>query len=296
LNKFIVFFVFVQSAVYGCAVAASTDEGRPLIMGILNVTPDSFSDGGCFLDPAAAVARGLEMVAEGADIVDVGGESTRPGSEGVSDAEEAERVVPVIRALARSCDALISVDTTKPAVARAALDAGAGMINDVSTLRHGEELAEVAAASGAWLIVMHSRKQPRDMQQEIAYRDLVSEVRAELLDAAARAEAVGVARERIWIDPGLGFAKTAEHCIELIARIGELVETGYPVMVGPSRKSFIGALTGAPVDQRLGGTAAAVAAAVLGGARGIRVHDVAVMRQAAQIARLTALSGGGGLA
>jgi dihydropteroate synthase len=262
-------------------------------MGILNVTPDSFSDGGRYLDHRAAVERGLEMVGQGADIVDVGGESTRPGSEGVGEEEERERVVPVVRELVKRCDALISIDTVKPAVARAAVDVGAGMINDVSTLRHGDGLAEVAAASGVSLVIMHSRKQPRDMQQEIFYDDLISEVRAELLEAVARAESAGVPRDKIWIDPGVGFAKTAEQCVELIARIGELVEAGYPVMVGPSRKSFIGALTGAPVDQRIGGTAAAVTTAVLGGASGVRVHDVDVMRQAAQIAALSASYEGG---
>jgi len=264
-------------------------------MGILNVTPDSFSDGGRFLDQGRAVEHGLEMVEQGADIVDVGGESTRPGSDGVTEQEELERVLPVIRALAERSGALVSVDTVKPAVARAAVEAGAGMINDVSTLRHGEGLAEVAAESGAQLVIMHSRKQPKDMQEEIAYRDLLSEVRSEILEAAARAERAGVAREKIWIDPGVGFAKTAEQCVELIARVPELVDTGYPVMIGPSRKSFIGALTGATVDERLGGTAAAVTASVLGGARGVRVHDVAVMRQAVEIAhRAASFSGGGG--
>jgi dihydropteroate synthase len=262
-------------------------------MGILNVTPDSFSDGGRYLERGAAVERGLEMVEQGADIVDVGGESTRPGSDGVGEREELERVLPVVSELTERSDALISIDTVKPAVARAAVDAGAGMINDVSTLRHGDGLAEVAAASGVSLVIMHSRKLPKDMQQEISYDDLMSEVRSELLAAVARAEAVGVSREKIWIDPGVGFAKTAEQCVELIARLGELVETGYPVMVGPSRKSFIGALTGAPVDDRIGGTAAAVTTAVLAGASGVRVHDVDVMRQVAQIAVLAASYAGG---
>lgn len=276
------------------AVTSIRESGPPVIMGILNVTPDSFSDGGLYLDIEEAVARGLEMAGQGADIVDVGGESTRPGSEGVSEAEELERVLPVISALKERSDVLISIDTVHPSVARAALDAGAGMINDVSTLRHGAGLAEVAAASGAWLVIMHSRKQPRNMQQDISYTDVVVEVRDELLAAVGRAEAAGVASERIWIDPGIGFAKTAEQCVELIARADELVQTGYPVMVGPSRKSFIGALTGAPVGERIGGTAAAVTTAVLGGVRGLRVHDVDVMRQAVQIAHLAASLPGGG--
>jgi dihydropteroate synthase len=287
------FFVFIKSAVYGWAVAFEHQMDRPVVMGIVNVTPDSFSDGGLFLDPDAAIAHGLALVDQGADIVDVGGESTRPGSRGVSEGEELERVLPVVRGLFERTDALISIDTVKPAVARAAIDAGAGMINDVSTLRHGDGLAEVAAATGVELVIMHSRKLPEDMQQGVAYDNLLTEVRAELLDAVARAESAGVARDKIWIDPGVGFAKTAEQCVELVAKVGELVETGLPVMVGPSRKSFIGALTGAPVDRRIGGTAAAVTAAVLGGARGIRVHDVAVMRQAAEIAHLTSSYAGG---
>lgn len=253
-------------------------------MGVLNVTPDSFSDGGRYLDPERAVARGLEMIEQGAEMIDVGGESTRPGSRPVDESEELRRVVPVIERLAANEEALISVDTTKPPVARAALEAGAGMINDVSTLRQGDELAETAAAGGAELVVMHSRKRPEDMQDEIRYEDIVREVSQELEEAARRAERAGVPPDRIWIDPGIGFAKTAEHNVELLARIGDLAALGYRVIVGPSRKSFIGRLTGAPVDDRLGGTAAAVTAAVMGGARAVRVHDVGMMKQAAAIA------------
>jgi len=263
----------------------SSELAAPVaIMGVLNVTPDSFSDGGRYLDPERAVARGLEMIEQGAEMIDVGGESTRPGSRPVDESEELRRVVPVIERLAANEEALISVDTTKPPVARAALEAGAGMINDVSTLRQGDELAETAAAGGAELVVMHSRKRPEDMQDEIRYEDIVREVSQELEEAARRAERAGVPPDRIWIDPGIGFAKTAEHNVELLARIGDLAALGYRVIVGPSRKSFIGRLTGAPVDDRLGGTAAAVTAAVMGGARAVRVHDVGMMKQAAAIA------------
>ncbi|MFO8071955.1 MAG: dihydropteroate synthase [Polyangia bacterium] len=258
-------------------------------MGVVNVTPDSFSDGGRYLDPERAVGRGLEMIEQGAEIVDVGGESTRPGSRPVGDKEEMRRVIPVIEKLAATGEALISVDTTKPSVARAALEAGAGMINDVSTLRYGSELAETAAAGGVELVVMHSRKRPADMQEDIFYEDVVRDVSDELRKAARRAERAGVPPERIWIDPGIGFAKTDEHNVELLARIGDLTALGYRVIVGPSRKSFIGRLTGAPVGDRLGGTAAAVAAAVMGGVRAVRVHDVGMMKQAAAIAREIAI-------
>ena len=272
----------------------SGEAERPRILGILNVTPDSFSDGGRFRDAGEAVAAGERMFEEGADIVDVGGESTRPGSRGVSVEEELERVLPVIRGLARRARGRLSIDTTKPEVAAAALDAGATIVNDVSTLRGGDELARAAAAAGAELVIMHSRKTPADMQVDVRYDDLLGEVRAELAAAAERAAAAGVPPDRIWVDPGIGFAKTAEMSVELLARTPEIAALGYRVLVGPSRKSFIGALTGAPVEDRLGGTAAAVTAAVLGGADAVRVHDVRVMRQAVEIAvRMRAAAGGG---
>ncbi len=266
-------------------VLTAGDNGRPLIMGVLNVTPDSFSDGGRWLDPKEAVEHGLRLEREGADIIDVGGESTRPGSQPVSEDEEIERVIPVIRALAASSKALLSVDTTKPGVAREAVAAGARMINDVSTVRNGDGLARVAAEEGAWLVIMHSRGTPRDMQDSPAYDDLIGEVSGELLAAASLARRAGVPAGRIWIDPGIGFAKTAGQNVELIARTRELAGLGYPLLVGPSRKSFIGAVTGAPVDDRLGGTAAAVAVTIFGGASAVRVHDVSMMRQVADVAR-----------
>jgi dihydropteroate synthase len=253
-------------------------------MGILNVTPDSFSDGGLYADPPRAIAHALRMVEEGADIVDVGGESTRPGSAQIPAATEIERVVPVIRGVAARADVVISIDTTKPEVAEAAIAAGARMINDVSGLRGGPGLAAIAAASGADLVIMHSRGTPADMQRSTEYDDVVTDVMAELAPSIDAALGAGLPRERIWLDPGIGFAKTPVQNLQLIARLCELAALGFPLLVGPSRKSFIGAVTGAPTGDRLGGTAAAVAVAVLQGARAVRVHDVALMRQAVLIA------------
>jgi dihydropteroate synthase len=256
----------------------------PAVMGILNVTPDSFSDGGQCLDPSNAVARGLEMVEQGAQILDIGGESTRPLSHPVSVEEECRRILPVIEKLRARTSVQISVDTTKPEVARLSVGAGATMINDVSMLRHGPQLAEIAAMSGAELVLMHSRKRPIDMQQDPSYEDVLAEVLAELRAAVEVALGCGVPQANIWLDPGIGFAKTAWHNAALLARISDFVSEGFKVLVGPSRKSFIGALSGAPVEERLPGTAAAVAAAVLGGAHAVRVHDVGAMRQVVLVA------------
>ncbi len=257
-------------------------------MGILNVTPDSFSDGGLFTTPSQAIEHGLRLVEEGADIIDVGGESTRPGSTGVEEEEEKRRVLPVIEGLAARTDATISIDTVKPGVALQAVTLGAGMINDVSMLRSGDNLAKVAAETEVDLVLMHSRKTPKDMQTDIIYDDVIEDVTRELKQAVARAEAVGVERSKIWLDPGIGFAKTVTHNLALLARLGELVDIGYPVLVGPSRKSFIGKITGAGINDRLGGSAASVAAAVLEGAAGVRVHDVDVMRDVVSIAHAIA--------
>lgn len=259
-------------------------RGRTLLMGVLNVTPDSFSDGGRYLEPDAAIARGLALAADGADLIDVGGESTRPGSLPVDAETERERVVPVIAELARRLDLPISIDTTKPDVAAAALRAGATLINDVGGLRRGDELARLAARHGASLVLMHSRGTPETMQQQTAYADLVGEVKRELAAAAATAIGAGVPAERIIVDPGIGFAKDAEGNLTLLHRIAALVELGYPVCVGPSRKAFIGRVTGAPVGERLMGTAAACVAAVLGGAHILRVHDVGALLPAIRVA------------
>jgi len=234
-------------------------------MGVLNVTPDSFSDGGRWFDPEAAVARGLAMAAEGADVVDVGGESTRPGAEPVGEAEERRRVVPVVEALATSVR--VSVDTRKRGVAEAAVAAGATLVNDVSA-----SLWEVAAAARAGWVAMHMRGEPRTMQDAPAYDDVVGEVRDFLVGRAERARAAGV--EEVWIDPGIGFGKTADHNLTLLRRLPELVGTGFPVMVGASRKSFLGRLTGADVDDRLEASLAAAVWALSQGASMVRVHDV----------------------
>jgi dihydropteroate synthase len=266
-------------------IGARLFEGPgPFLMGVVNVTPDSFSDGGSFLDPAAAVDQALRLADEGADLVDVGGESTRPGAAPVAPAEEIRRVVPVIvRLRARSFPLPISIDTSKAEVARAALAAGADLVNDVSGLAD-PELARVVAAAGVPVVVMHMRGTPADMQSRARYDDVVREVSAELEAAMGRAEAGGVARERMVLDPGIGFAKTAEQSVEVLARVGELRALGRPILVGPSRKSFIGKLTGAPVGDRVPGTLAAVTACVLAGVEILRVHDVAAARQAALVA------------
>ena len=261
------------------------DGPGPFVMGIVNATPDSFSDGGLFLDAGAAIAQALLLADEGADLVDVGGESTRPGAAPVPDDEELGRVVPVIAALrARAFPLPISIDTRKAAVARAALDAGADLVNDVSGLAD-PSLARVVAEAGAPIVLMHSRGTPEDMQRRAVYGDVVQEVAAELEQALGRAAAAGIPRERTILDPGLGFAKTAEHNLVLLARLGELRALGRPILVGPSRKSFIGRIAGsaAPGD-RLPGTLAAVTAAVVAGAELVRVHDVAAARQAALVA------------
>ncbi|MBN2714496.1 MAG: dihydropteroate synthase [Deltaproteobacteria bacterium] len=259
------------------------DHLTPKIMGILNVTPDSFSDGGRFLSVDAAVEHGISMVDAGADIIDVGGESTRPGSVFVPESEELDRVIPVIEGIRQRSSITVSIDTSKPAVAKAAVLAGATIINDVSMLRTGTELAQIAATHDATLILMHSRGTPEDMQRHTDYRDVVAEVRNELLGAVNRAVRCGVDAERIWLDPGIGFAKTAEQSLVLIASLRVFSNTGYPVLVGPSRKSFISAFDQSDVDNRLGGTAAAVAVSVFNGASVVRVHDIRIMKQAAMI-------------
>jgi dihydropteroate synthase len=260
------------------------DGPGPYLMGIVNATPDSFSDGGRFLDPDLAVAHAFRLAEEGADLVDLGGESTRPGAPPVPADEELRRVVPVVAALrARGFTLPISVDTTKATVARAALQAGADLVNDVSGLAD-PALARVVAEAGVPIVLMHTRGTPADMQSRASYGDVAAEVRAELALVMRRAEAAGVDPEHTLLDPGIGFAKTPEHNLELLARVAELRELGRPLLVGPSRKSFIGKAAGAPVEDRLPGTLAAVTAAVLAGVEWLRVHDVAPARQAARVA------------
>jgi dihydropteroate synthase len=253
------------------------------IMGIVNVTPDSFSDGGEFLDPESAVAHGRELGGEGADVLDIGGESTRPGADAVSAEEELRRVAPVVKAL--YADGLaVSIDTSKVAVAEAALEAGAAMVNDVTAFRSEPGLAALCAERGCEVVLMHMLGDPRTMQENPVYEDVVDEVKSFLAERIEFAMAEGVDEDRIWIDPGIGFGKTVEHNLELHRRLGELAELGRPIAFGSSRKSFIGKLTGAAVDQRLGGTIASNVIAYENGARMLRVHDVGPMRQALAIA------------
>jgi dihydropteroate synthase len=256
-----------------------------LVMGIVNVTPDSFSDGGRYLRHEDAIAHGRRLVEEGADLVDVGGESTRPGATPVEAAEEIARVEPVVRALSRSVR--VSIDTTKVAVAEAALRAGASYVNDVSAFRFEPEMAGLVADADVECCLMHMRGNPRTMQDDPRYDDVVDDVKAHLEERMAFAIAEGVREERIHLDPGIGFGKTLEHNLELLRRLPELLELGRPVLIGTSRKSFIGALTGRPVDQRLPGTIASNVLAYLGGARLFRVHDVAAVRDALTVAAAT---------
>ncbi len=250
----------------------------PLLMGILNVTPDSFSDGGKFFDADRAVEHGLQMAAEGAAIIDVGGESTRPGAEAVPAVEQMNRVVPVIKELREKCDGPISIDTKDVEVARAALDAGASIINDITALSD-QRMAELAGERGVPVILMHIQGTPVTMQAEPKYADVVGEVLQYLLDRAKRAEQFGVAKERIFIDPGIGFGKTLDHNLTLLKNIDKFVASGYRVLVGTSRKSFIGKITGKedPADRAFG-TAATVALCAAAGVSILRIHDVAQMR------------------
>jgi dihydropteroate synthase len=258
-------------------------------MGVLNVTPDSFSDGGRFHEAGAAIERGLQLFEEGADIVDVGGESTRPGSRPVDPDEERRRVVPVIEGLRSQGGRFLSVDTTKAEVARAALDAGADLVNDVSGFRFDPAMAPLVAERRVPAVVMHMRGDFQDMHRESSYDDVMAEVRTELRDRLDCAQEAGVDRAQIIVDPGLGFAKDAGHSLEVLRRLPELQELDRPLLVGPSRKRFIGrALESAggpdlPVGERLMGTAAAVAACVLAGAHVVRVHDVREMVQVARV-------------
>jgi dihydropteroate synthase len=251
-------------------------------MGIVNVTPDSFSDGGEFLAPKAAIAHGLELIGEGADIVDIGGESTRPGAAEVSTDDELERVIPVIEGLA-GAGVRISIDTSKAAVAEASLRAGATIVNDVTALGD-PEMAAVCASAGAGLILMHMKGTPRTMQENPTYDDLLGEIRGFLAGRLRLAIDAGVPEDGIWLDPGIGFGKTTGHNVELIDRLGELSDLGRPLVLGASRKSFLGELSGRRVDRRLGGSLAASIVGLMRGADVLRVHDVSATREAIEVA------------
>ncbi|HEX6323407.1 MAG TPA: dihydropteroate synthase [Vicinamibacterales bacterium] len=265
---------------------------RTLIMGILNVTPDSFSDGGAHFDANAAIRAAEGMVEAGADILDVGGESTRPGAEPLPAAEEWRRVGPVIEAVARRLSVPVSIDTYKAEIAERALDRGAVIVNDVSAFAYDERIAEVAARRKAGVVLMHTRGRSASMYALAEYTDVAGEIGRELAARAEAAMAAGVARERIVLDPGFGFAKRAEHSLEALARFGELHALGFPLLSGPSRKSFLQAGLGErPPSGRLWGTAAAVAASVLAGAHIVRVHDVREMADVVRVADAVAAAG-----
>jgi dihydropteroate synthase len=258
---------------------------RPLIMGIVNVTPDSFSDGGSFLDSGRAVDHALQLVAEGADIVDIGGESTRPGAEAVDVSEECRRVLPVIEQVAAQSDVALSIDTMKAAVAREALEAGVHIVNDVSALTHDAGMATVASDGRAGLVLMHRRGTPRCMQDDPRYDDVVATVAAYLEARVEAARAAGIAHEALAVDPGIGFGKTVRHNLQLLANVDRLRMVGVRTLVGLSRKRFIGDVSGAAVEDRLAGSLAGLVHCVLAGVDIMRVHDVAASLQATRLAK-----------
>jgi len=258
-------------------------EKSVAVMGILNVTPDSFYDGKRYFDANAAVERALAMAEDGADIIDIGGESTRPGAEPVSAEEELRRVMPVLEKVVEKISVPVSIDTYKADVAKRALDAGARIVNDVSALRFDARMVEVVAERGAYVVLMHMRGTPRDMQENPVYDDVVAEVKEFLAERTQFAARNGIDGGKIIIDPGIGFGKKLEHNLELLGRLSEFLELEKPVLVGTSRKSFIGQLVGVPAEERFPGTAASVALAIREGASMVRVHDV---REAVQVVRV----------
>lgn len=256
---------------------------KPKLMGVVNVTPDSFSDGGLYLEPEAAIAHGEQLAREGAEILDVGGESTRPGAAEVDAEVERSRTEPVVADLA-ALGHTVSIDTSKAVVAEAALERGASIVNDVTALRHDPEIGPLCADRGAGLVLMHMQGNPRTMQENPVYDDVVEDVKAFLAERMEAAVGAGVAEDRIWLDPGIGFGKTLEHNLELLRRLGELRTLGRPLVIGTSRKSFIGKVDGSSATERLGGTIASSVLAVAEGADILRVHDVAEAAQALAVA------------
>ena len=265
-------------------------QERPLLMGILNVTPDSFYDGGRYEDVAAAVTRAKTMVEEGADIIDIGAESSRPGAQPVSEDEEMRRLIPVVEAVRGAVDLPISVDTTKARVARRAIEAGASIVNDISALTFDHDMSHVVAESGAGIVLMHMQGTPQTMQRAPRYHDVVAEVYAFLSDRIRAAEAAGISRMQIVLDPGIGFGKLQDHNLALLAHVETFTGLGRPLLVGVSRKAFTGHVLGHPIHDRMFGTAAAVAIAVLHGAAVVRVHDVGPMRDVITMTRAIAES------
>lgn len=260
-------------------------ESRVLIMGVLNVTPDSFSDGGTYLDPMKAVDRVALMIEEGADMIDIGGESTRPGAHMVDEQEEIRRLKPVLQAVGHRSSVPISIDTQKSSVAKMALDLGAVIINDVSALRHDLKMAKVVKEARAGLVLMHMQGTPETMQKCPEYRDVVGEVKDFLAKRLAVAVKAGIAEESILLDPGIGFGKTVDHNLILLSQCAHLLALGRPILVGLSNKGFIGKIIGKPIGERMIGSVAAVAIAIFQGANIIRVHEVGVMREAMKIAK-----------
>ena len=261
------------------------DLTGPRIMGVLNVTPDSFSDGGCFTDPESIKQRIAEMVAEGADLIDIGGESSRPGSLPVTVAEELDRVLPAVELVVSMTDIPVSIDTTKAAIARDALNAGAAFVNDISGLRFDSRMAAVVAEGGAGLFVMHTRGRPETMQDDTSYRDIMAEVKGCLGESIRLALEAGIPVDHVAVDPGIGFGKNVDGNLEILRRLNELVELGHPILLGTSRKSFIGSILHLDDPaERLAGSLATVALGVAAGASIFRVHDVRVSREAAEIA------------
>jgi dihydropteroate synthase len=254
-------------------------------MGILNVTPDSFSDGGRFFDPSSAIHRGIQMAEDGADIIDIGGESTRPGAEPISVEEEVRRTIPVIEALAKEIRIPISIDTYKAEVAKRALDAGAGIVNDISGLRYDPRMAKVVAGYSVPVVIMHMKGSPKDMQKAPVYEALIPEILDYLREGIRMATEAGIPEDKIIVDPGIGFGKRFEHNLEIIHNLCEFVLLEKPLLVGPSRKAFIGKILGdVPSEERLEGTAAAVAISIFNGAHIIRVHDVKEMAKVVKVA------------
>jgi dihydropteroate synthase len=272
----------------GAGRAAGPDRGDFRIMGVINVTPDSFSDGGRYLAAEAAIAHGLELASEGAAILDVGGESTRPRADPVPEPEELRRVIPVIEGLiGRGAGARISIDTSKAAVAARAIDVGASLVNDVTAFRGDPEMVAVVAGAGVDCCLMHMLGDPRTMQDDPHYDDVVDDIKAFLTERMAFAVKAGIAEERILLDPGIGFGKTVEHNLELLRRLGEFLDLGRPVVIGTSRKSFLGRLTGRTADERVAGTVATNVLAYERGARVFRVHDVAPVHDALTVTAAT---------
>ena len=256
---------------------------RTLIMGILNVTPDSFSDGGCYLGVAAAIDHAKEMAKDGADVIDVGGESSRPGASPASAEEELARVLPVVEGLVDEVSVLVSIDTCKSEVARRALETGAHIVNDITALQGDAEMAKVVAEMGAGVILMHMRGTPRTMQQSPVYDDVVSDISSWLQRRIEYAETEGIPPDRIVVDPGIGFGKTVDHNLEILRRLDEFRHLNKPILIGTSRKSFIGKILDLPVNSRIEGTAATITWAIAHGADMVRVHDVKTMRRVARM-------------